>query len=255
MCALTSASFCSSIWSLSITSSSTPLGGEKKTCRTWRNILQKARGEGGAPITETEYITCTLSSVSLSGSFHNAGPESPPGGLACGSCNDSSFLYTLGGSRDLLQNVSNWQEFDFWPFSLSKPFSHLSTLLSTETHTSMVRSLRKSLCSGFSTSTTPHGYKRPRIFFPFTSISWLEPITAKGILAWKGKDRNQWAAIGAKAGNGGYIEGKGIKEREGRLLSGSKLVWAVTASSTHTFKTLVCSLNSSSSSESASGSW
>lgn len=46
-----------------------------------------------------------------------------------------------------------------------------------------MRSLRKSLCSGFSTSTTPHGYKRPRIFFPFTSISWLEPITANGMLA------------------------------------------------------------------------
>ncbi len=51
------------------------------------------------------------------------------------------------------------------------------------THTSIVRSLRKSLCSGFSTSTTPHGYRRPRIFFPFTSISWLEPITANGMLA------------------------------------------------------------------------
>lgn len=41
----------------------------------------------------------------------------------------------------------------------------------SNSYTSMVRSLRKSLCSGFSTSTTPQGYSRPLIFFPFTSIS------------------------------------------------------------------------------------
>lgn len=49
---------------------------------------------------------------------------------------------------------------------------------------SMVRSLRKSLCSGFSTSTTPHGYRRPRTFFPLASICWLEPTTANGILVY-----------------------------------------------------------------------
>lgn len=66
----------------------------------------------------------------------------------------------------------------------------------------MVRSLRKSLCSGFSTSTTPQGYRRPRIFFPFTSISWLEPITAKGMLAW---NRNIWNSEILEVENGKHV--------------------------------------------------
>ena len=49
----------------------------------------------------------------------------------------------------------------------------------------MVRSLRKSLCSGFSTSTTPQGYSRPLTFFPLASICWLDPTTANGMLAWR----------------------------------------------------------------------
>ena len=46
---------------------------------------------------------------------------------------------------------------------------------------SIVRNLTKSLCSWFSTSTTPHGYKRPLTFLPRTSIDWHEPTTANGI--------------------------------------------------------------------------
>lgn len=38
-------------------------------------------------------------------------------------------------------------------------------------HMSMVLSFRKSLCSGLSTSTTPHGYRRPLTFLPLASIS------------------------------------------------------------------------------------
>ena len=48
---------------------------------------------------------------------------------------------------------------------------------------SIWRSLTKSQCSSLSTSTTPHGYSRPRTSRPsgvFTS--WSEPTTANGIL-------------------------------------------------------------------------
>lgn len=62
-CALTSASFCSSIWSLSIISSSTPLGEEQKD---EQNILQKYLAEGerwgeGHQSLKLNCITCTLS--------------------------------------------------------------------------------------------------------------------------------------------------------------------------------------------------
>ena len=51
------------------------------------------------------------------------------------------------------------------------------------THMSIVLILMKSQCSGFSTSTTPQGYSLPLILLPRTSISWLEPTTAKGTAA------------------------------------------------------------------------
>lgn len=93
--------------------------------------------------------------------------------------NLQSFIQTIGGSRARqLNSLALWS----WPTPVN---------IVSDTYTSMVRSLRKSLCSGFSTSTTPQGYRRPRIFFPFTSISWLEPITAKGMLAWN-KHMKQW---------------------------------------------------------------
>ena len=44
----------------------------------------------------------------------------------------------------------------------------------------MVLSLMKSQCSGFSTSTTPHGYILPLIFLPRISIVVLDPTTANG---------------------------------------------------------------------------
>ena len=54
-----------------------------------------------------------------------------------------------------------------------------------KTHISMVRSLRKSQCSGFSTSTTPQGYRRPRTDFPLTSIICVLPTMANGMLSCK----------------------------------------------------------------------
>lgn len=53
------------------------------------------------------------------------------------------------------------------------------------TYISMVLSLMKSQWSGFSTSTTPHGYIRPLTFLPLTSITVLAPITAKGTASYK----------------------------------------------------------------------
>lgn len=53
------------------------------------------------------------------------------------------------------------------------------------TYISMVLSLMKSQWSGFSTSTTPHGYIRPLTFLPLTSITVLAPITAKGTASCK----------------------------------------------------------------------
>ena len=48
---------------------------------------------------------------------------------------------------------------------------------------SIVRSLMKSQCSGFSTSTTPHGYMRPLTRLDLTSITVFDPITANGTAA------------------------------------------------------------------------
>ena len=43
----------------------------------------------------------------------------------------------------------------------------------------------KSQCSGFSTSTTPHGYIRPRTLRPLTSMIWFDPTTANGIAVYE----------------------------------------------------------------------
>jgi len=48
---------------------------------------------------------------------------------------------------------------------------------------SIARSLMKSQCSGFSTSTTPHGYMRPLTRRDLTSITVFDPITANGTAA------------------------------------------------------------------------
>lgn len=74
------------------------------------------------------------------------------------------------------------------------------------TYTSMVRNFRKSLCSGFSTSTTPQGYRRPLIFFPFTSISWLEPMTANGMLAWVSQRKKKFHFMGSLVKNAKKVE-------------------------------------------------
>lgn len=63
-------------------------------------------------------------------------------------------------------------------------------MLTACTHISIVRSLMKSQWSGFSTSTTPQGYSRPRTFRPRTSNNVFAPQTANGTasfscLTWK----------------------------------------------------------------------
>jgi len=49
-----------------------------------------------------------------------------------------------------------------------------------DTYMSIALSLMKSQCSGFSTSTTPHGYMRPLTRRDLTSITVFDPITANG---------------------------------------------------------------------------
>ena len=59
------------------------------------------------------------------------------------------------------------------------------------TNTSRVRSLIKSQCSGFSTSTTPHGYRRPRTLRPRTSITVFDPTTANGTASYDTNTRHR----------------------------------------------------------------
>ena len=166
LCVLTSASFCSRIWSLSTTSSSTAL--QRNKTHSFEKKLEKE--ELNCCLSKiNQHLTCRLSSVSLSGSSHSADPELPPGGLACGSCNKHTCkpFFTHWEAAELHRKLHLW--WTFTASSLRKTFCHvfedfpseksdyLSSFISRETHTSMVRSLRKSLCSGFSTSTTPQG--------------------------------------------------------------------------------------------------
>lgn len=68
-----------------------------------------------------------------------------------------SHFHTLEGSRAFFYSlvlIDQLNEAEVLIKAL-EDFPHI--LLPKDTHTSMVRSLRKSLCSGFSTSTTPHG--------------------------------------------------------------------------------------------------
>lgn len=185
------------------------------------------------------------------GSSRSGGPESLPAGPAC-------VFWGVGEMKRNQACVKNrrhpprfadkglWTIVFHWSsvIALENKSIHLCGLSPTlpVTHISMVRSFRKSLCSGFSTSTTPQGYRRPLTFFPLASICWLDPTTANGILAWAKKEietpqnnivdySNRWQSL--------LTPMESLHRTWGRL----------------TFRILVCSLKSSSSSDSASGRW
>lgn len=134
--------------------------------------------------------TCRPAWDVLIGSSRSGGPGSLPASPACGFCGRGR------GGNERINNVNNWSHLPginvFLLFKhdqgwdLNKSSDVFGPPLTFHvTHISIVRSFRKSLCSGFSTSTTPQGYRRPLTFFPLASICWLDPTTANGILVWK----------------------------------------------------------------------